>query len=90
MQCNIVAGFLGDPQPGGGAHPPIPGEGGLREVFGDWADLALRQHTRTHDLEWFGPPERNTLRLMGEVLFLVVYEPILCRGLAFTQPEFFF
>ena len=43
MQCNIVAGFLGDPQPGGGAHPPIPREGVLGEVLGDWADLALRQ-----------------------------------------------
>src|SRR6185312_9215998 len=29
--------------------------------------------TRTHDLEWFGPPERNTLRPLGDVLFLVVY-----------------
>ena len=60
------------------------------KYFGDWADLDLRQHTRTHDLEWFGPPERNTLRPLGEVLFLIVYEPILCRVLAFTLPEFFF
>ena len=29
----IVAGFLGYPQPGGGAHPPIPSEGGLGEVL---------------------------------------------------------
>ena len=28
-----VAGFLGYPQPGGGAHPPIPSEGGLGEVL---------------------------------------------------------
>ena len=60
------------------------------KYFGDGADLALRQHTRTHDLEWFGPPERNTLRPLGGVLFLVVYEPILRRVLALTQPEFFF
>ena len=75
-----VAGFLGYPQPGGGTHPPIPREG----VFGK----VLGKHTRTHDLEWFGPPERNTLHPLGEVLMLVVYESILCRVLAFTQPEF--
>jgi hypothetical protein len=38
-----VVGFLGYPQPGGGAHPPIPREGVLGEVLGDWADLALRR-----------------------------------------------
>ena len=38
-----IVGFLGYPQPGGGAHPPIPSEGVLREVLSDWADLALRQ-----------------------------------------------
>ena len=31
-----VVGFLGYPQPGGGAHPPIPSEGVLGEVLGDW------------------------------------------------------
>ena len=30
-----VVGFLGYPQPGGGAHPPIPSEGVLGEVLGD-------------------------------------------------------
>ena len=29
-----VAGFLGYPQPCGGAHPPIPREGVLGEVLG--------------------------------------------------------
>ena len=29
-----VVGFLGYPQPGGGAHPPISSEGGLGEVLG--------------------------------------------------------
>ena len=38
-----VAGVLGYPQPGGGAHPPIPSEGVLGEALGDWANLALRQ-----------------------------------------------
>ena len=59
------------------------------KYLGDWAELLWDKHTRTHDLEWFGPPERNTLRPLGELLFLVVYEPILCRVLAFTQPEVF-
>ena len=36
-------GFLGYPQPGGGTHPPIPGEGVLGKVLGDWANLALSQ-----------------------------------------------
>ena len=39
----IVAGFLGYPQPGGGAHPPIPRGGELGDRLGDWADLALKQ-----------------------------------------------
>jgi len=33
----------GYPQPGGGMHPPIPSEGVLGEVLGDWANLTLRQ-----------------------------------------------
>ena len=33
----IVGGFLGYPQPGGGAHPPLPSEGDLGEVLGSWA-----------------------------------------------------
>ena len=37
-----IVGFLGYPQPGGGTHPPIPREGVLGKVLGDWADLALR------------------------------------------------
>ena len=45
-----------------------------------------QEHKNTAGLEWFGPPERNTLRPLGGVLFLVVYEPILCQALAFTQP----
>ena len=57
-----IVGFLGYPQPGGGTHPPIPREGVLGKILGDWANL-----------EWFGPPERNTLHPLGEVLILVVY-----------------
>ena len=38
------------------------------------------EHTRTHeDLEWFGPPERNTLRPLRVVLLVwSVDESILC------------
>ena len=36
-------GFEGYPQPGGGAHPPIPSEGVLGEVLGDGAESTLRQ-----------------------------------------------
>ena len=53
------------------------------KYFGDKADLALGGSSQEHTiLEWFGPPERNTLRPLGEVLFLVENEPILCRVLA--------
>ena len=38
-----IAGFLGYPQLGGGTHPPIPREGVLGKVLGDWANLALGQ-----------------------------------------------
>ena len=51
--------------------------------------LLWEELTRTHDLEWFGPPERNTLRPLGGVLFLAVYEPILCLAFGFAQPEVF-
>jgi len=37
LACTSVAGFLGYPQPDGGAHPPIPREGGLGDELGDWA-----------------------------------------------------
>ena len=44
LNTNIsVAGFLGYPQPGGGAHPPIPSEGVHGEVLGDGAESTLRQ-----------------------------------------------
>ena len=36
-QILFVAGFLGYPQPGDGAHPPIPREGVLGDELGDWA-----------------------------------------------------
>ena len=42
MGFKVIVGFLGYPQPDGGTHPPIPREGVLGKVLGDWADLALR------------------------------------------------
>ena len=39
----LVAGFLGYPQPGGGAHPPIPREGVLGDELGNGTNLALRR-----------------------------------------------
>ena len=66
----------------------FPCEGVLGEVLGDWADLVLRRAHKNTRSKWFGPPERNTLRPLGEVLISVVYESILCRALALTQPEF--
>ena len=46
----FVAGFLGYPQPGGGAHPPIPREGVLGDELGDWADLALGGSSQEHTI----------------------------------------
>jgi len=66
-------GFLGYPQPGGGAHPPIPSEGVLGEVLGDWADRALRQAHKNHSkpavfiaflhLDWANPSYPRVLTL---------------------------
>ena len=61
--------FWGYPQPGGGTHPPISRGGVLGEVLSYQADLASGQERKnTRILEWFGPPERNTLRPLCGVL----------------------
>ena len=68
----IVAGFRGYPQPGGGMHPPISRGGVLGEVLSYQADLASGQERKiTRILEWFGPPERNTLRPLCGVLHYI-------------------
>ena len=41
QMIELVVGFLGCPQPGGGAHPPIPGEGGLGELLWRWGLSSL-------------------------------------------------
>jgi len=50
-------------------HPPNPegvklGGGGALEVLPDLAESSITRK----DLEWFGPPERNTLRPLYDVL----------------------
>ena len=39
----------------------------------------------TTGLEWFGPPERNTLRPLCVVLLLHMNESILCQGWVLTS-----
>ena len=58
----------GGPQPGGVVHPPnpegwLPGEVQAIPQIYSWSK-------NTRDLEWFGPPERNTLRPLRVVLLL--------------------
>ena len=43
LEYTGVAGFLGYPQPGGGAHPPIPRGCVLGEELGDGAESTLAQ-----------------------------------------------
>ena len=54
----VVAARL---QPGGGMHPPKP-----RGCVIGWlaipSSISLKNTMNTKDLEWFGLPERNTLR----------------------------
>ena len=53
-------------------HPPIPPEGVLGEVASYQADLASGQERKnTRILEWFGPPEHNTLRPLCVVLLVL-------------------
>ena len=68
----LLWSFGGYPQPGGGTHPPISRGGVLGEVLSYQADLASGQERKnTRILEWFGPPERNTLHPLCGVLLLV-------------------
>jgi len=73
----------GGPQPGGGMHPPnprgwLPGEVQAIPQIYSWS-----KNTRTlKDLEWFGPPERNTLRPLRDVLLLDLWMSL---SFAFTS-----
>ena len=59
----LVVALEGGPQPGGVVHLPNP-EGWLPgEVQAIPQIYSWSKNTRTlEDLEWFGPPERKTLR----------------------------
>ena len=48
IKMNSVVGFLGYPQPGGGAHPPIPSEGGLGEVLWRLGRSSFETSTQEH------------------------------------------
>ena len=51
------------------------------------SDLLMEQeHKNTQDLEWFGAPERNTLRPLRVVLlFVSVDESIFCLPVLFLD-----
>jgi len=75
--CNLVnihrfcrGSWIG-PQPGGGMHPPSPRGWLPGEVQASLQIYSWSKSTGTlEDLEWFGPPERNTLRPLRVVLLL--------------------
>ena len=61
----------GGPQPGGVVHPPNPRGWLLGEVQAIRQIYSWSKSTRTHgDLEWFGPPDRSTLRPLRVQLLL--------------------
>ena len=70
----------GGPQPGGVVHPPNPRGWLLGEEQAILQIYSWSKNTGTlKDLEWFGPPERNTLRPLESSIALVsVDESILC------------
>ena len=66
-----VVALRGGPQPGGVMHPPNPRRWIHGEVQATLQIYPWSNNTRTHGyLEWFGPPERNTLRPLRVVLLL--------------------
>ena len=74
-----IVALEGGPQPGDVVHPLSP-EGWLPgEVQAIPRIFLWSKNTRTHeDLEWFGPPERNTLRPLSSIALVFVDESILC------------
>ena len=76
------------PQSGGGMHPPsprgwLPGEAQARFQIYSWS-----KNTRTlKDLEWFGPPERNTLRSLRDVLLLCLWISLSSASKSFLRLE---
>ena len=79
---NFVVAQGGGPQPGGVVHPTNPRGWLLGDVQAIPQIYPWSKNIRTlKDLEWFGPPERNTLRPLGDVLFLVVCMNLSSAGL---------
>jgi len=55
-----------------------------------FSDLLMEQeHKNTRDLEWFGPPERNTLRPLCVVLFLGLWMSLSSASKSPAGPESF-
>jgi len=74
MASPSVVALRGGPQSGGVVHPPNPRGWLLGEAQSIRQICLSGKNVRTHgDLEWFGPPERNTLRPLRVLL-------LLCRG----------
>ena len=68
---SIVVALEGGPQLGGVVHPLnprgwLPGEVQVIPQIYSWSK-------NTRDLEWFGPPERNTLRPLRVVLLVCLW-----------------
>ena len=75
-------GLLGVPTAGWRNAPAYSPRGSTRGSAKLFGRSSLGARTQEHtDLEWFGPPERNTLRPLDGVLFLVT-------SLSSSQPCF--
>ena len=80
----------GGPQPGGVMHPPNPRRWLLKEVQAIPQIYSWSKNTRTLGiLEWFGPPERNTLRPLRVVLFLGLWMSLSSASQSSFGPESF-
>ena len=54
------------------------------------SDLLMEQeHKNTRDLEWFGPPERNTLRPLRVVFLLGLWMSLSSASKSLLGPESF-
>ena len=86
-----VVALGGGPQPGGVVHPPNPRGWIPREEQAILQIYSKGQNTRTlGDLEWFGPPERNTLRPLRVVLLLCLWMSLSSASKSFLRLESFF
>jgi len=80
----------GGPQPGGVVHPPNPRGWLLGEVQAIPQISSSSKNTRTlEDLEWFRPPERNTLHPLGDVLLSCLWMSLSSALKSFLRLESF-